>query len=329
MPGCVFVLSLYFPAVHLQWRMSMLMVANIISNIVSNILAYGIANINSSNGWHGWRWIFLVEGLLTFVIGVVCLFSSIGKPEKAAFLSRDEKDVIAVVVESRKSSIGVVAEWVLFLSNPLNYVWAALYVFTTTTLYSTAIFSPSFIQSFHPTWTTPQVQGQVVPVFVVACATCLFFGWLADRLNHRSGFALLGYVITIVGYSILRLPHQMSPEVLQFALYLVAIGTYISLPMIWALTCLNLATPFQKALGTAFVIGIGNVGGFVSAWIFRSSEAPYYVNGMTTAMIITCVAAGLTIVAWAGIEWSNSRQPQVEEEGNDSLKSGAVPRWVS
>lgn len=36
--------------------MSMLMVGNLCSNIVANILAYAIANIHSSNGYHGWRW---------------------------------------------------------------------------------------------------------------------------------------------------------------------------------------------------------------------------------------------------------------------------------
>jgi MFS family permease len=55
-PGCVYVCSLYYPAAHLQWRMSMLMVSNIASNVVSNILAYAIAHIHNSNGYHGWRW---------------------------------------------------------------------------------------------------------------------------------------------------------------------------------------------------------------------------------------------------------------------------------
>ena len=55
-PGAVYVCSLYYPGQHLQWRLSMLMVANISSNIVSNILAYAIAQIDSANGYHGWRW---------------------------------------------------------------------------------------------------------------------------------------------------------------------------------------------------------------------------------------------------------------------------------
>ncbi|KAH8657924.1 major facilitator superfamily domain-containing protein [Xylariales sp. PMI_506] len=329
MPGCVYVLSLYYPSAHLQWRMSMLMVANCTSNIVGNILAYGIANIHSSNGYHGWRWIFIIEGLITIAIGIVCVWSNISRPKTAGFLSKEEKDIIASTVESRVSTIGLAAELKIFFTTPLNYVWASLYTFTCTTLYSVAIFAPSFIQAFHPTWKTPEIQGQVVPIFVVDCVICLLAGWSADRLNNRSGFALLGYVLTIIGYAILRVPSNVSASVQVFALYLVSMGTYISLPMIWSLTQLNLATPFQKALGSAFVIGIGNTGGFVSAWMFRSTQAPHYTSGMTDGLIITIVAAGLTIVTWGYIHFDNRRAVEAVDKSNDGLVRGfVVKHWA-
>ncbi|KAK7995590.1 hypothetical protein PG990_014363 [Apiospora arundinis] len=332
MPGCVFVLSLYYPSVHLQWRLSMLMVSNIISNIISNILAFGIAQIRNTNRtseWSGWRWIFLIEGLLTIAIGLICVWSDVGRPERAPFLSANEKMVIDANVESRKSAIGLAAEVRVFLANPLSYIWTALYVFTCTTLYSVAIFAPSFIKAFHREWTVPQIQGQVVPIFVVAAALCLVMGWAADRTNHRCGFALFGYIVTMTGYAILRETDRFSPSVQLLGLYFVCMGTYTSLTMVWALTCLNSATPFQKAFGSAFVIGVGNVGGFISAWIFRSSEAPHYTAGMTDGLILTCVAVGLTVVAWCYIVWHNRKNVLgAKESGIDSLKTGKVKRLV-
>jgi MFS family permease len=346
-PGCVFVLSLYYPSVHMQWRMSMLMVANIISNIVSNILAYAIAEIKNGNGWHGWRWIFLVEGCITMGIGLACCWSNIGRPEKATFLTQEEKDIIATSVESRVSTIGLAAEWKTFFSNILNYIWPSLYVLTCATTYSVAVFAPSFVKAFHPTMSTPEIQGQVVPIFVVSAAACLLVAWLADRFNHRSGFAIIGYIITvsndlffanlngtltfhpqIIGYVILHFPKTENSSVKMLGLYFVSIGTYISLPMVWTLTTLNLATPLQKAIGSGFVIGVGNVGGFVSAWIFRTSQAPLYTSGMINGLILTCVATGLTAFTWAYIEWHNKRSPSVTDNIN-SLASGKVFKFRS
>ncbi|KAK6836900.1 hypothetical protein PG987_007395 [Apiospora arundinis] len=332
MPGCVFVLSLYYPSVHLQWRLSMLMVSNIISNIISNILAFGIAqirNTNSTSGWSGWRWIFLIEGLLTIAIGLICVWSDVGGPRKPPFcLLRKRWSLMRTSSPASRPSVWLPrsgSSW----RTPLSYIWTALYVFTCTTLYSVAIFAPSFIKAFHREWTVPQIQGQVVPIFVVAAALCLVMGWAADRTNHRCGFALFGYIVTITGYAILRETDRFSPSVQLLGLYFVCMGTYTSLTMVWALTCLNSATPFQKAFGSAFVIGVGNVGGFISAWIFRSSEAPHYTAGMTDGLILTCVAAGLTVVAWCYIVWHNRKNVLgAKESGIDSLKTGKVKRLV-
>ncbi|EEA19342.1 hypothetical protein EYB25_009459 [Talaromyces marneffei] len=327
-PGCVFILSLYYPSIHMQWRMSMLMVANLISNIVSNILAFAIAEIRNQNGWHGWRWIFLVEGCLTMVIGLACCTSNTGRPEKANFLTQEEKDIISLSVESRVSTIGYVAEWEVFFSNILNYVWASLYVLTCSTTYSVALFAPSFVKVFKPHLSTPAIQGQVVPIFVVSAATCLLVAWLADRTNHRSTYAIIGYIFTIIGYLILHFPRHYGSSVMMLGLYFVSIGTYSSLPMVWTLTTLNLATPLQKAIGSGFVIGIGNAAGFVSAWIFRTSEAPYYKSGMVDGLILTCCAAGLTAVTWVYIEWHN-RKTSRTSDNIESLSSGVVFKYRS
>lgn len=214
MPGCVFVLSLYYPPAHLQWRLSMLVVSNIVSNVLSNLLAFGIAQIDSANGWRGWRWIFLIEGLLTVAIGLACVGSDVGRPERAAFLSEREKGAVAAAVESRTSALGLAAEVRVFLSSPLSYLWSALMVCTVTTISSVAVFAPSFVKAFHGgDWTVPQVQGQVAPIFVVAAALCLMAGWLADRLNHRCGFALFGYLLTVRSLNLpllLTLPSSQS-----------------------------------------------------------------------------------------------------------------------
>ncbi|KAG4034094.1 hypothetical protein MFRU_003g00700 [Monilinia fructicola] len=328
-PGCIFVCALYYPSVHLQWRVSMLMVANIGSNVVGNILAFAIAHIKSSNGYHGWRWIFIVEGCLTMAISLACFFSNISRPESASFLSQEQKEIIATEVEARTTTIGIFAEWKIFLSNGLNYIWAACYVLTCSTTYSVAIFSPSFVQAFHPHYTTPQVQGQVVPIFIVSGLACLLAAWAADRINHRAGFAITGYIITAIGFIILRQPKLLQPHISMLGLYFVSIGTFVSLPLLYSLPMINSATPFQRAIGAGFVIGIGNIGGFVSAWLFRTSQAPHYREGMTDSLIMTLVALALMAFAWIYITIANKRSDKnntIDAGSSFGIEDGGIVR---
>jgi hypothetical protein len=354
LPGSVFVCSLYYPAVHLQWRMAMIMVANISSNTTANILAYAIAHLSttSSNKWHGWRWyvpfrnlaasmliisrIFLVEGCLTFGISVVCCYSSIARPETAKFLTQEEKTIVARDVESRETTIGVAAEFKIFFSNILNYIWAASLVFTASTTYSVALFAPSFVEAFHPKYTVPQVQGQVVPIFVVSAAGCAITAFLADRYQHRISFALGGYLFTTIGFTILRQSKLPAPSISMLGLYFVSMGTYVSMPMVWSLTLANLPSLFQKAIGVGFVIGIGHVGAFTSAWFFRSAEAPRYHSGMTNSLIFSVLAFALVTFAAIYIVVANKKSDKlaasapiggVDEDGQNVKSSGHVRRF--
>jgi hypothetical protein len=127
----------------------------------------------------------------------------------------------------------------------------------------------------------------------------------------------------IIGFAVLRQPNNLSPSVQLLALYFISLGSYTSMPVIWNLTVQNLATPFQKSLGAGFVIGIGNAGGFVSSWNFRTSEAPHYTAGMTNGLILTCVAAGLIVFAWVFIVVSN--RSALRAEGKD--REGAVAKY--
>jgi MFS family permease len=354
LPGSVFVSSLYYPAVYLQSRMAMIMIANISSNTTANILAYAIAHLSntSSNKWHGWRWyvpfrslaasmliisrIFLVEGCLTFGISVVCCYSSIARPETAKFLTHEEKTIVARDVESRETTIGVATEFKIFFSNILNYIWAAALVFTASTTYSVALFAPSFVEAFHPKYTVPQVQGQVVPIFVVSAAGCAITAFLADRYQHRISFALGGYLFTTIGFAILRQSKLPAPSISMLGLYFVSMGTYVSMPMVWSLTLANLPSPFQKAIGVGFVIGIGNVGAFTSAWFFRSAEAPRYHSGMTNSLIFSVLAFALVTFAAIYIIVANKRSDKlvasapiggVDEDGQNVKSSGHVRRF--
>lgn len=43
------------------------------------------------NGYRGWRWIFILEGLASVIAGVVCFFCMPDKPHLCKFLTEDEK----------------------------------------------------------------------------------------------------------------------------------------------------------------------------------------------------------------------------------------------
>jgi len=45
-----------------------------VARIISSLLAAGILEMRGAKGKPGWFWLFLIDGLITFVIGLFALF---------------------------------------------------------------------------------------------------------------------------------------------------------------------------------------------------------------------------------------------------------------
>jgi MFS family permease len=56
------------------------------------LLAFGIRNMDGVGGYRGWRWIFIIEGLLTVLATGIGLLFIPDYPENSKFLKPEEKE---------------------------------------------------------------------------------------------------------------------------------------------------------------------------------------------------------------------------------------------
>jgi MFS family permease len=57
-----------------QTRLALFYCASALSGAFSGLLAFGIAKMDGVGGRPGWAWIFLLEGIVTVIIGAACFF---------------------------------------------------------------------------------------------------------------------------------------------------------------------------------------------------------------------------------------------------------------
>lgn len=67
----------------LSTRIAVFYCASALSGAFSGLLAAGIAQMDGVGGQEGWRWIFLLEGLVTVILGVMCFFFLIDSPRRS------------------------------------------------------------------------------------------------------------------------------------------------------------------------------------------------------------------------------------------------------
>lgn len=59
-----------------------------------SLLAYLINNMDGVNGYRSWRWIFILEGILTAIVALIGYFFMHSFPEDSTFLSGEDKAYI-------------------------------------------------------------------------------------------------------------------------------------------------------------------------------------------------------------------------------------------
>ncbi|KAI1768740.1 MFS general substrate transporter [Hypoxylon sp. FL1150] len=69
-PDIVLWLTYFYKSGELPLRLAWFWTALSTVNIVGSLLAAGILQMRGINGWSGWQWLFLIEGLLTTLVGI-------------------------------------------------------------------------------------------------------------------------------------------------------------------------------------------------------------------------------------------------------------------
>lgn len=118
----------------------------------------------------------------------------------------------------------------------------------------------------------------------------------------RSPFIFFGLALLITGLAILISVHGAANFSAEYmALCFVAMG---STGLGGNLVCwyvMNLRGHAERSIGSAWLIGFGNIGGIVATFLFVKKDAPYYHPGysvclaMAALCVVSCAGYGLLI----------------------------------
>ena len=90
-PGLNVYLTLFYTKHELALRVGYLFVSAAVAGALGGLLAYGIGHMDGLQGMAGWRWIMIIEGIPSVVLGVVTYFALPNDANTAYFLTDAEK----------------------------------------------------------------------------------------------------------------------------------------------------------------------------------------------------------------------------------------------
>ncbi|KAL7786804.1 major facilitator superfamily domain-containing protein [Trichoderma afarasin] len=284
-PGVNYYLSCWYKRNEFGVRAAIFFSAAALAGSFGGLLAAAIEKLDGKRGIAGWAWIFIIEGALTILVGLLSFFFVHDFPDEAKFLSpEDRMRVLWRLKQDKQSS----AEHESF---KMEYFWAAIkdwktyagmliYMGPLMPLYSFSLFLPSIIQNMSFTTKTAVIRNQLlsVPPYAVAAVATVAAGLWSDKIKRRAIFNICISLVGIAGF--IMLMASTNPGVQYAGTFLGAVGIYPCIPITIAWVANNVEGVYKRGIVLGFVIGWGNINGVVSSNIYF--HAPRYLEGHAT-----------------------------------------------
>ncbi|KVD18851.1 MFS transporter [Burkholderia ubonensis] len=263
-PGVILYLTYWYPA-HRRGRMTtFFMTAVALSGVIGGpISGFILKTFDGLSGWHGWQWLFLLEGTPSVLVGVLVFFALDDRIAKANWLTDEEKALLARNIdaeEARKEdpSLGTV------MSSPRVWLMALIYFSFVMGLYGVGFWLPTIIKATGVADSFAIGLLSAVP-YAAAVVAMILIARSADKHRERrwhlaipAALGALGLVLSVVW------AHETALAML--GLTLATMGTLTTLPLFWSLPTAFLGGT-AAAAGIAMINSIGNLAGFLSPYL--------------------------------------------------------------
>lgn len=255
----------------IQFRQAMFFSAASVAGAFSGLLAFGISKMDGVGNLEGWRWIFILEGIVTVLVAIASFWLLHDFPETANFLTEEERAFVVyrLKYQGQQQSGGQrVAQTEEFKWKYVGQafadwqIWVNVFVYwgIVCPLYGISLFLPTIVRNLGYTSSTAQLL--TVPIYVTAAILAVVFAWISDRVGKRSPFIIAFLCVMVVGFAMcIGTDPKEKPGVVYAGVFLIACAIYPSFPGNISWLSNNLAGSYKRSAGMAIQIGVGNLGG--------------------------------------------------------------------
>jgi D-galactonate transporter len=264
-PGIILYLTYWFPG-RLRSQVSALFFLGMpIAVLAGAPLSGWIMNhFGGVSGMAGWQWLFIIEGMPAFVLGIVVFFYLDNGPASAKWLTAEEKRVVIdeLAREEKKQQAEGVGHKFAHVMKDVNVWMLAFANFSLLAgLYGVTFWLPQIIKDLGVK--DMLVNGLITAIpFVAGAIAMIIIGKRSDRTGERKWHMII-CAVAGAGGLILSAAFSSNIWISLFGLSLAASGILASFAVMWTLPAVFFRGP-AAAAGIALMATIGNIGGYVA-----------------------------------------------------------------
>jgi MFS transporter, ACS family, tartrate transporter len=200
LPGVLYYLTLWFPRAYRGRFNSMFMSAVAISLAAGGPLAASLMTLDGFHGVRGWRWIFVVEGLPTILLGFFAWRYLDDNISTAKWLRPDEKELLLDTLARERAEQEKVRSFGILeaLRNPMVIILALSYSALSSATVTLALFLPQILNAQFKSYFI--VAAVMFTIYGAAGVGMVLWGRRSDRRGERILHTALPILLSGVGW---------------------------------------------------------------------------------------------------------------------------------
>ncbi|KAJ4479892.1 major facilitator superfamily domain-containing protein [Lentinula lateritia] len=300
-PDLILYLSYFYTKNELPFRLALFWMSSNLCSIVGSFIAFGVLRMRGVLGRAGWRWLFLVEGLITFSIGVATFFRMPPSPTqsrtwfrpKGWFTEREETIMVTRVLRDdptkgdmhNREGLSLKRLWTAVCDYDLWPLYLLGLMFGIPGAPPSTYLTLSLRNLGFSTFTTNLLT---IPSTVAGMITMFAITMVSEVLNERTFVAMnedlwvLPFLVAL--YCLPENPNQW----VYFGLASGLLSYPYTHPIQVGWCSRNAGAVASRTVNASIYNMFVQATSVISAQIYRADDAPRYRRGNLTLIIICC-----------------------------------------
>lgn len=298
-PGIILYLTYWYPSARRGRVTGLFLFGMPITGVIGGPLSGWIMKtFDGVGGWHGWQWVFVIEGVPTVLIGIVVYLMLSDKPEQAKWLDEREQQVVKQVMSAdQKGEPATHSHGKLkaAFADPKTWVLAFIYFSCACAVYTLTFWLPTMVKGLGIS-DVAQIGWYTAIPFAFGALGILLISRSSDHFKERRWHVAS---TLIIGSTLLYATTYTAGAFVPSMILLSAAAFFIfGCALFWSIPPTYLGTQ-AAAAGIAVISSIGTLGGFVSptliGWVKTTTGS--MTAGLLVMTVLICLGGLLLLVA--------------------------------
>ncbi|KAH8175814.1 major facilitator superfamily protein [Sarocladium implicatum] len=314
-PGAVYILSLFYNRKEVATRIAILYTGNILATAFAGLIAAGIFHgMDGSLGLAGWKWLFILQGVVTFIIAIIGYFVLPDFPHNTKWLTEEERNLAHNRMEldttSNQGNTSTTQGLKQAAKDPVVWLFCFMaHMHLAANGFKN--FFPTVVKSLNFSTTITLVL--TCPPYLIAGAVTILVSWSSGKFNERTWHITISKIVATIGFAASAATLDTAGRYVSMVIF--TIGTYgvNSLILGWCGSVCG-QTKEKKAVAIGMVTTIMNISFIWTPYLWIEDSAPRFVPAMTASCGFSLATAAIAWVVKVIMKKRNDKLRNHEDE---------------